>query len=105
MIIDLPLNAKQRRNIFLVIKEIANNTLKYAGADDFYVSFKIENAVLQVTVGDNGKGFEENNIPEYRNGLKNISRRIYELHGTIIRKSVPGKGTWYDITLDLEKTI
>ncbi len=104
-IIDLPLNAKQRRNIFLAIKEIANNTMKYANAKRFFIHFKIEGETLCIEVGDDGNGFEESNVMENGNGLKNIRKRITELSGSVTLTSSPLKGTLYEISVFLDGTL
>jgi signal transduction histidine kinase len=102
---EVQLNARQRRNIFLVIKEIANNTLKHSMATEFYLSFTTGKKDIGISVGDNGIGIISGQKKEYSNGLKNIEQRIRELHGDILIITGEGKGMKYEINIPLNSTI
>jgi signal transduction histidine kinase/ligand-binding sensor domain-containing protein len=100
---DLLLNARQRRNIFLVIKEILNNVIKHSKAEDFYLTFGISDEILQIIASDNGQGFDQQQSSN-RNGLKNICNRLNEIGGKADIVSSPGNGTSYVIHLNLMRS-
>ena len=99
---ELHLNARQRRNIFLVIKEILNNVLKHSRATDFTLEFSFNNDVLQIMARDDGRGFDRQELSN-RNGLKNICNRIQEIGGKVDILSAVGTGTSYIINIPLNK--
>jgi len=100
---ELQLNAMQRRNLFLVIKEITNNALKHSGATNFFLYSKISGQRLIISAKDDGRGFEMNGIK--KNGLNNINKRIKEINGEITVQSKAGEGTEFIIEMMTTKQI
>jgi signal transduction histidine kinase/ligand-binding sensor domain-containing protein len=96
---DIQLNASQRRNIFLIIKEIANNTLKHSSATEFFLNFHTTEKEININVGDNGKGLDDNSSKEYSNGMNNILKRINELNGNVNVVNISGNGLKYEIKI------
>lgn len=82
-----------RKSVFLVIKEAANNTLKYASAKEFGIIFNQADGVNYFRVWDNGIGFNMADTRILGNGLTNMKKRIEEIGGRIDIKSQPGNGT------------
>lgn len=79
-------------NLYRVIQEAVNNSIKHSDATQIKVTFeKVENH-FEVWVSDNGKGMD---LPksESGNGLQNMHKRISEIGGELVIKSEPGKGT------------
>jgi signal transduction histidine kinase len=54
---------------------------------------------LQITVSDQGIGFDPNSIEDTRSGLRSIRERARLLGGRAIIESAPGSGT--SITVEL----
>jgi ligand-binding sensor domain-containing protein len=81
-----------RKNILLIVKEAMNNIAKYSGASHAAVHIATDEKNILIKITDNGKGFENNNIPK-GNGLNNMKQRSAILEGTFIYSSSPGKGT------------
>lgn len=75
------LSGEQRRNIYLVTKECLHNIVKHACATSVNISFNI-NDHLQITIHDNGKGFDENKKRRFGNGLKNMCKRMESIGGS-----------------------
>ncbi len=98
---DIMLNSRQRRIIFLVMKEIANNTLKHANARNFYFFISADNREVIIKTADDGKGFTNDERRPFSNGLTNIVARIKELQGNIKVLSNPGEGTQFEISFPL----
>jgi signal transduction histidine kinase/ligand-binding sensor domain-containing protein len=79
---DIKIHGEIRRNIFLVIKEALNNIVKHSSATEASVRFSFTDGVA-VSISDNGKGFEEQNIRPFANGLENMKKRIQHVGGKI----------------------
>ena len=82
------LSGVQRKNLFLIIKEALHNSLKHSGADTATVWVHMDGPNLCIEVTDNGPGFKEANI--FGNGLKNMKKRMDEIHGDIDFSSQSG---------------
>lgn len=82
--IKLPMDFKQ--NIYSILKEAINNSIKHSGCKKITLSVNLRNDVLEISAEDDGKGFSENNIT-YGNGLKNIEQRARQIGGRIKIKS------------------
>lgn len=72
----LPFTGEKRRNIFLVIKEILNNTVKYSAAKKVLININTENNLEILIKEFGGKGFDFNQKSNIGNGLYNIQKRI-----------------------------
>ncbi len=85
------LSSTQALNIFRIIQEASQNTLKYAGAENLFISFKRKNGSLKVVVKDDGsfKGNQSSFNGGY--GFGNMKKRAEELNGEIEVKT--GEGT------------
>ncbi len=79
-------------NIYRIIQEAVNNSLKYAEATLISVHISEENNQFKIEIRDNGKGFDAAKA-EQGNGLNNIQKRTRDVGGTIDISSDPAKGT------------
>jgi signal transduction histidine kinase/ligand-binding sensor domain-containing protein len=98
-LLNYKLGKEEKRNLYMIIKEAVNNSVKYAKGKSIYLIIEHTQNKLTIKVADDGIGFEKDKITE-GNGLKNIMNRAIEIgyKATII--SQPGQGT----TIQLEKT-
>lgn len=88
------LSSGQAMHIFRIVQEVINNTIKHAGADKLDIRFNSNNpGKYQLSVSDNGKGFDSSNKYENQYGLENMTNRAKELQALLIIHSLPGKGT------------
>ncbi|HSN62420.1 MAG TPA: ATP-binding protein, partial [Ferruginibacter sp.] len=89
---NLPMQAKlsgvQRKNLFLIVKEALHNILKHSGASNATLFIQMENKLLCIEISDDGSGIKNPN--SFGNGIKNIKKRVYEIHGNIYFKSENG---------------
>jgi len=76
--------------VYSVILELVNNVLKHAQAANAVISVVEEEKKLNVSVKDNGKGFDSEEISFDSLGLKNIRSRIESLKGSINIQSQNG---------------
>jgi len=85
-----------RHSIFLAIKEALNNVLKHSGASHVTLQVDLKPETIQVTVRDDGRGFETKAAaPEGtdRDGLHNMRQRIENLGGQFEVQTQAGRGT------------
>ncbi len=96
--IELPLDV--RRNVYLIFKEGINNTIKYSQATTLNLSVRDFDHSLEVTLYDNGVGFNPDTIKK-GNGLDNMQKRAKEIGALIHLNASPGKGTHLSLTYKL----
>ena len=77
------ISKKEEINIFRIIQELITNSIKHAEATDINVQISCRNKIVQITVEDNGKGFDLYNVKNKGIGLKNIESRADYLHAKL----------------------
>ena len=92
------IHGNKRKMLFLCVKEILHNSLKYAQASAIEVGMELKTkSQLVIRVADNGIGIGQTN--PFGNGLKNIRKRMDEINGTA---DISGQqGTCIILTVDL----
>ena len=86
-------------SIYNIVFEMINNILKHSEAQNAWISIsKDSKGDLDITVGDDGKGFE---VDQMSNGygIKNITSRVDNLNGHWNIESEIGKGTQIYISI------
>lgn len=94
------LSVESRRNIYLFCKEVINNAVKYSEAGLLELSVKENNHMLEITISDNGKGFDIESVKR-GNGLDNMQKRADELGGHLNIQSKPGAGCQVSLKLKI----
>lgn len=79
-------------NLFMVVKESIQNTLKHSGAAEATLTLLATDNTLTIKYTDHGRGFVYS-PPYHGNGLNNMQNRIQKIGGQINIDSMPGKGT------------
>lgn len=99
-----PLPANSRHHLYLAIKEVLHNVVKHAQADEVQVAMKVDPQRLTLTIADNGKGFDAENLvlAPGADGLRNLQSRLQQVGGTCKRVSIPGSGTAVEMRVPLE---
>lgn len=87
-----------RYQISSICNEAFNNISKYAQATEVKVDLSREHRKFQLTITDNGKGFDpdavsKNNLTGSGYGLNNMKRRASRVKGNLQIFSKPGEGT------------
>jgi signal transduction histidine kinase len=91
---DMPalrLNADVRHNLFLAVKEALHNIVRHAHASEVLVTFALREGALEITVTDNGQGFDPS-APAEGNGLANLRQRVAGIGGRCEIQAQPGGG-------------
>lgn len=79
--------------IYRIVQELLNNIVKHAGAQKALVQLVLQGNTLLVTVEDDGKGLDRQQLENASGiGWKNIRSRIAFLKGVIDIQSTAGKG-------------
>lgn len=86
-------SSNQAIHIYRIVQEAINNALKHAEAKNIHF-IAVRN---EITVVDDGKGFDRNALPA-GNGLLNMEKRIQEAGFWLQIDAQPGKGTSVTIT-------
>jgi ligand-binding sensor domain-containing protein/signal transduction histidine kinase len=97
-----PILPEVRHNVFLAFKEAVNNVVKHAHATEAHVKLQLEPDKFILSVTDNGRGLGDISKKKLRNGLKNMRRRLTDVHGefeispgadggTVVKLTVPVK--------------
>ena len=95
---DLEITGDKRRNIFLCVKETLNNVLKHSKASLVTLDIEATHS-LKIEISDNGKGIDKENIRQFGNGLKNITRRMEIIGGTFTIENKKGAVTRLELPL------
>ena len=90
-------------NVYRIVQELLNNTLKHAEASEVQLSFKPNGDTLKLLYQDNGKG-----MPDQRRvwglGIKNIESRLSLLEGEMNITSQENEGTHFHIEIPYSKS-
>ena len=104
------LSAQLRHNLLLAVHEAFTNVLKHSKANQVDVSIVLNTAAFEVTVSDNGHGFDplstmalENSSSPAGDGLRNMKQRLSDIGGQCSIHSKPGNGTVVQFVLPLIK--
>ena len=89
-----------KRKVFNVMVEALQNIVKHSGASEASVTLSGNGNELQLTISDNGRGFDPKSpVPEASLGLTSLRERIRLLHGKMSINSRPDKGTRIEATI------
>ena len=78
------LSEEKQLIIYRIIQELVNNAIKHADASEIIIQVSQEENVLNLTVEDNGKGFDHKGLNVKKTaGFHNIESRVQFLKGTM----------------------
>lgn len=99
------LGAEQRKNLFLIFKESVHNIVKHAEAKNVFISMQKENDTLDISIKDDGKGFEMNDVQSMNlkslggNGLKSMTERANAIVASFKIWSKVNEGTTIELSI------
>jgi signal transduction histidine kinase len=90
-----PANPQRELIAFRIVQELLGNSLKHAAASAIDVFVQYSDAGIEITVADNGKGFDPGLAKQQRNGmgLRNFEERARVIGARFRLSSAPGQGT------------
>ncbi|MFT3702551.1 MAG: PAS domain S-box protein [Agriterribacter sp.] len=92
---DIPpvLSEKTKTGMFRILQESLTNVARHSNASRVEATLTYENNKLQLTVKDNGKGFDLDKMTRKTLGILGMKERAAAMNGTYLIESTPGKGT------------
>ena len=119
--VELPSHAlppEVRHNVFLILKEALNNTVKHAAATEVWLRIRVRPEGFSLAIEDNGKGFNLAAADEkarsdagplnidatQKDGLFNMRRRMESIGGQLELASQPGQGTKIRLNVNFRHT-
>lgn len=98
----LELSSPQAINLFRVLQEAIQNTIKHASANAISIKGWQDAEKIYFVILDNGKGFETSHLQNSESyGLQNMKIRIEEIEGQLSVTSEKDKGTKIEFSFPL----
>jgi len=93
-------------NLYRVVQEAVNNSLKYAASNYILVSLSHSKDVLSIVIDDDGKGFDYDKLIKRKKGmgLFFMKERINYINGRLFINSSIEKGTRITINIKINST-
>ncbi|MET7037649.1 ATP-binding protein [Elizabethkingia miricola] len=96
------LSEEKQLIIYRIIQELVNNAIKHADASEIIIQVSQEENVLNLTVEDNGKGFDHKSLNVKKTaGFHNIESRVQFLKGTMNIMSELNIGTSIELQIPI----
>jgi two-component system, NarL family, sensor kinase len=98
--LDRDLNNTADLYIYRILQELINNAIKHATAKQILVQLTKNEHNILITVEDDGKGFDKNNLDQDSGiGMKSVQQRVDYLKGNMEINSTANEGTSIHIEL------
>lgn len=94
-------------DLYRCVLECINNIIRYAKASEVTIEFALEKNYLQITIKDNGIGFDVTEIDKEEGGLgiSGMKSRIEYFEGKFQIHSRPNEGTIVSISVPLKRSL
>lgn len=99
-IIEIAMDGKMRRHVFLVVKEALHNVLKHSAATAVTINIGIVGNTFNIVIIDNGKGINFETVSRFSNGLVNMQKRMEDVSGSFSIKN--HEGTTVELRLPIK---
>jgi two-component system NarL family sensor kinase len=86
--------------VYRIVQELVHNIVKHSGATQVLIALICQNDLLQLTVEDNGHGFDTGKVTKGL-GLESMRSRVRDLGGQISFTSRTGEGTSVEIEVNI----
>lgn len=96
------LPARVEIGLYRVAQEALTNAKRHAHASTITIQLIVTPEQIQMTIEDDGCGFDPTNIPEGHYGLIGLNERVRLMGGTVKICSGPDEGARFEITVPLE---
>ncbi len=97
-----PLSIEEKEAFYRIAQEALHNTVKHARATQVELRLSYSGPNIQLSIKDNGIGFDPNAIYTGHFGLHSMRERIEEIGGKLDIKSIPGCGSRIEVLKLLE---
>jgi len=102
---DTNIPPEVRHNVFLAFKEAVNNVVKHAKASEARIRLQLNADTFTLEVEDNGRGLAglDEKAAALRNGLRNMRKRMEDIHGAFSINNRSEGGTSVQLTAPMKK--
>jgi ligand-binding sensor domain-containing protein/signal transduction histidine kinase len=100
---DIP--PEVRHNVFLAFKESVHNVVKHAHASEAWIRLRLAPEKFILEIEDNGRGLGgvDAKAAQQRNGLRNMKKRMEDIHGEFLISPGANGGAIVRLTAPLSK--
>lgn len=91
--------------LYRILQEALTNIGRHAQAHHVNVQLVVMPEQIQLYIGDDGRGFDPDQVPSDHFGLIGMNERVKLLSGKLQISSSPGAGTELDISVPLEANL
>jgi signal transduction histidine kinase len=88
-----PLPPETQMAVYRIAQELLNNVAKHSAASDCEIMFSYLEDGVELTVSDNGRGFDPQTVSPDHMGLAIMQERARAIGGQLLFESKPGAGT------------
>jgi signal transduction histidine kinase len=99
------LSEEHKTCVYRVVQETLTNCARHAGATKAEVTLRETAGALEVTVRDDGRGFDTREARQGGLGLLGIEERVRELGGALHIESEPGHGSTLRVRFTLPEAV
>lgn len=96
-----PLPPRTEVGLYRICQEALSNAARHAGAERVTVRLVATPEQVRLAVEDDGRGFDDSEVPENRYGLTGMNERARMIGGGLEIWSEAGKGTRVEVTVPL----
>jgi PAS domain S-box-containing protein len=101
--IELELPPETSINLFRIFQESMTNIARHSGATEVKVNMRYEDGKIELTIEDNGRGFDKGQALEKKTlGILGMKERTAMMEGTYEIQSHPGKGATVRVVVPLQ---
>ena len=94
------LSPEQRKNLWLILKEALNNAAKHSSCKAASLSMRYEENNVNITVADNGKGFDPS-LDHKGKGMDSMRKRAESINANLIVTSSKDEGSILSLNLKI----
>ncbi len=97
-----PVPTRIAMGLYRIAQEALTNARQHAAADEITLDLKHHSKTIELTISDNGRGFDPEDLTAERFGLVGITERVNLLTGQLDIATAVGQGTTIQVTVPLE---
>jgi two-component system NarL family sensor kinase len=98
---NFPLPVRVEVGVYRIVQEALTNIVRHADAQNLTLALTIKPEQVELTIEDDGRGFDPAGVPNGHYGIIGMNERIKLLGGEMTLCSAPGDGTRLDVVIPL----
>jgi two-component system NarL family sensor kinase len=98
---NFPLPVRVEVGVYRIVQEALTNIVRHAEAQSLTLALTIKPEQVELTIEDDGCGFDPEEVPNGHYGIIGMNERIKLLGGEMTLCSAPGDGTRLDVVIPL----